>query len=1212
MLQKMSMVSVLTLVITSCAKDRPYEEVWKSTLTIPKDQFVSLTDEYLYMPSQLNSPMSNENVNSFWQGDEKLVRFQFTEKSLDAYKVNDDQRFDENVANLSPVISIPVEYKAYRCKENENKECSRQEEENLELEWNQKNYIIPRFDAMTVQEINTLEIFNFSSSCTQELDKRLVSYEWTDDTLNIEIEKVMKYNVNDFLCILPLFFSDDLSSGSYRIRELHSFVKLKSLASEDYQSVHYPITDHDEFGFFQTEKKTLNHVYDHSRKEINNLLHRWNPNRSSIEFYLDESFYKPENKVFLDGTNLGISRINMALESIGVKFRVKIMGRAKARSGDLRYNMINLIEDPLESGLLGYAPVAVNPKTGEIVHGHVNMYGGVLRQYVYMVYNSMVDLDVSKNQISDLSLMSSNEAMDSIKNIDQLKLIGKNQSERIKIAAKMTESHHQHQDNFHYHEHEIALLGAKDLNKRFENLQKERVKKRSLAFEKQLADKENEEFESERMIRKMANSKVCSSELISIAQTAKKVFPEIEKIEGIKGEDGRLRSWDTLNAQLQLRVSDAILPRMYVQTFVHEFGHILGLRHNFKGSYDAKNFYTPQEAQSLGLHTAPAYSSIMDYAQSDLNSLGTFGKYDLAALRFGYKREVENNKGNFINVTGSLSKMSSEIGVKGLELKTYEFCTDENAGLNTGCSRHDEGTTRKEIAMSYVQDYELGYKYRNFRNGRNVFKSTSLSNYISGLNWKFGRARLLFEDYEMLIDFFNGIFGSPFGELIMDIGCHEKTPEAFKKVCDSNADFINDAKDAVEIVGNMFLKILNTPDLTCYLELPDGKKIYETMEELFKQRYGLGWETTVVPKTCFDQKFVEVMSGIDIKVLGEAGKYFHSLQDPDGRFKYVDDIGNIGIWPDKLLALKFLTNRYLSNGGNIERIQANMITVPFIQKEVLNYFQHVLLGEALLRPTVFYDQEGKSVEVDNFVLSKDHHIPEQSDMRVIKAFGLPQTSSIDFVKAAIKTVKRYNKTHSLDYKEESRLFDNLLSVDAIRSTQAFSSEIDQTVINGIRYGANNENVLAQNLIDSIESEKFLKQLDPEIIKHVLNIKMGQYLVPESFSQIQKDALSILELASLVQIGELKKNGVELDRDFLVQSNGEEQGNVIWKFYSLPLDEIVIVIDFVKNITKVPAGNTDENINKLYQTKATLLDDFVNGALGKKNDIYKKSLEMMAD
>ena len=51
-------------------------------------------------------------------------------------------------------------------------------------------------------------------------------------------------------------------------------------------------------------------------------------------------------------------------------------------------------------------------------------------------------------------------------------------------------------------------------------------------------------------------------------------------------------------------------------------------------------------------------------------------------------------------------------------VKTYEFCTDENAGSNLTCNRFDEGTTLTEIIQSSINQYEQSYQFANKRDGR--------------------------------------------------------------------------------------------------------------------------------------------------------------------------------------------------------------------------------------------------------------------------------------------------------------------------------------------------------------------------------------------------------------------------------------------------------------------------------------------------------------
>src|SRR5690606_6857473 len=133
------------------------------------------------------------------------------------------------------------------------------------------------------------------------------------------------------------------------------------------------------------ERLVLNDEFDSQRQEQEVLLNRWNPNQKNGElvYYLSKSYNKPENKHILDATYKAMNIMNMGLARANAPFKLKFVqqkNNAKEISpGDLRYNTLVLIDDPLANGLLGYGPSVSNPITGEIVQAHVNMYGGVLK-----------------------------------------------------------------------------------------------------------------------------------------------------------------------------------------------------------------------------------------------------------------------------------------------------------------------------------------------------------------------------------------------------------------------------------------------------------------------------------------------------------------------------------------------------------------------------------------------------------------------------------------------------------------------------------------------------------------------------------------------------------------------------------------------------------------------------------------------------------------
>ncbi len=73
------------------------------------------------------------------------------------------------------------------------------------------------------------------------------------------------------------------------------------------------------------------------------------------------------------------------------------------------------------------------------------------------------------------------------------------------------------------------------------------------------------------------------------------INPEI--LEAIKGKfgSGELKAWEELSVTEKQFLLDLIMAEKFASTLIHELGHSLGLRHNFRGSEDVKNFYTKEE-----------------------------------------------------------------------------------------------------------------------------------------------------------------------------------------------------------------------------------------------------------------------------------------------------------------------------------------------------------------------------------------------------------------------------------------------------------------------------------------------------------------------------------------------------------------------------------------------------------------------------------------
>ena len=120
---------------------------------------------------------------------------------------------------------------------------------------------------------------------------------------------------------------------------------------------------------------------------------------------------------------------------------------------------------------------------------------------------------------------------------------------------------------------------------------------------------------------------------------------------------------------------EEFLQQALKEVVMHEVGHTLGLRHNFKASA----WKTLPEIEDAAKANEPTVASVMDYAPVNINPAGskqssyytsTIGPYDYWAIEYGYKviGSDENTE---------LAKIASRSGEAGLD-----YSTDEDTEAN--------------------------------------------------------------------------------------------------------------------------------------------------------------------------------------------------------------------------------------------------------------------------------------------------------------------------------------------------------------------------------------------------------------------------------------------------------------------------------------------------------------------------------------------------
>ncbi|MCP4914018.1 MAG: hypothetical protein GY909_12980 [Oligoflexia bacterium] len=1008
--------------IAGCAKKREYETVYKDPQIAGKS-VINTSAEFLYVPTSLGVPRFTEGQAPFVQGGERIVKFKFTEEGIVAMEMEKEAQFQDNDLNNKPILTIPVAYKAFRCSENSNKECTNKEEENTEIEWDAKTHFIPDFEGMKVHEADSVGLPNNDSSCFVKSGTKLVDYEMTNEVLNVELENTYEYSKSPS-CIERLFSSINTwrdferffeKNESFNSRQYYSFVRLDKIASPNYKAIDYPLKDHQVFGYFKTRNTSKN---VDQNEEDRYLVNRWDTQNGTkpIVYHLSKEFIKEENKYLLDATKKAFDRMNFSLQKNGVKMRLQLEVPKDAKSaknpGDLRNTMIVLVED-LASGLLGYGPSVANPKTGEIVKAHSNMYKGSLEMMAKNTYDGIVDLQQAQkiaaaNQIDlEKRVNLGNEAANNKNLKDIQERMEKRRQKVTSVDVNMRR----------------AIRAASRANLKealFKNLKEKDLISSQL---KSLGDDQQEAYKQylkkKEINEYLHRNNVYTAEMFNFQALGKATVKEIENIPGVKDENGNYLPWHFLADNVKEAIIPKLVTHAYIPTLVHEIGHNLGLRHNFHGSYDRANFYSAQERQELGIEGGSVYSSIMDYSYSELNTLSTLGRYDIAALKYAYNREVELSNGQMISAQG---KKVSE-----LPLKRYMFCTEENVSSDTTCNRFDEGTNIVELTKHFVDRYDSLYSALNVRGRRKHLSSDNdIFYYFNKMNI-LGRLRTIHERWQgWHAYFYRGDNASP----LAIQGCAGQFLD--------NYPFCNDLEEekiANEIAGNKLMEVATTPDKTCHAQISavvtetvgegdDAKEVQHvimgtetndgsvlpTDEFISLGEYIGRIEFTLphgqgryVPTSCFakdtygnpansvastlreehvaektaqacedyflskepemnEEKLNALCQSMDVKfaVIGETGKFHSNVRAAD-RVDVQEDVNDLeirGIWMDKLIAISHLTNNYLATMLGNNNFMSFMDIAPFrTQMDAL--MNHLANGAPLYRTNTFLTADKK-------------------------------------------------------------------------------------------------------------------------------------------------------------------------------------------------------------------------------------------------------------
>lgn len=684
-------------------------------------------------------------------------------------------------------------------------------------------------------------------ACFSTINSAEIKDEDLDNKLN---EGILNFSYSYSVSLVPECLSDYPTVSNYwesalqtthNVKERVSLVKYAPHSNSNYQIPFYAQRKlkfgaftianrkYDQFGHYGAdgteEAFPLIHDIRNGKKIIYTLggLSLNNPRRDQIIRASKEvvNEWNLTLKKALQGSDLERSEDIIELKIDGVDAE-------PGHLGDLNKNYIWIIEKQLESGPIGLAQPAANPRTGYIEAANVLIYENALLSLIGDFYKdqekyrkhdefiakllakSKADLDAENAEVMN-DFSEANKDTNSTNGSAQIN-ISLTSTSGLKVSSDLPKA----QEN--------KISSTKEFFEAIANKEKisgaaqmsvspvSRADFKTLVHNKGLSP-----------IAEQARSKVVNKNFISevyshlnksnswenddeIEAVANEVFLNQNRQTLSTDQRNRLTNQITkmrLRNQLKknitssspscsLEISSDLLNQSIFTTaddfyynsikyiLAHEIGHSLGLTHNFIASADKTNFEDR------------TYSSVMDYVYPSSFQYKGPGSYDIHALRAIYSQRLEKQDGKIISLDEILKESHtkswtefmqlSDDKIANLNLKPYQYCNDRDVGSSLKCQVWDSGTTATEITQNNIKKHIKFYHFANGAEDKLNFTWLGTGRYIKLLVRQFRPLRQVLSEYFVRI------------------------------LEDSDEGLLDDYREATTLAYQYFLSIIGTPD----------------------------------------------------------------------------------------------------------------------------------------------------------------------------------------------------------------------------------------------------------------------------------------------------------------------------------------------------------------------------------------------------------------
>jgi len=515
---------------------------------------------------------------------------------------------------------------------------------------------------------------------------------------------------------------------------------LKAPESPDYEPMDFRDDFFRRYGYFRTEYEVYDELRATRESDKRYFINRWNTDDDrQIVFTLSPSFPANDadlvawtqevvdswNRTLQDATgrddDVMVLRKNELLYDAEGMPVINNDGNPRYRYelGDMRYTFINYTTRPQNASPLGYGPSYADPDTGEIISGVVNVYGNWI-DFVVTRAMDLYDLVAGNCTVDDVAAgYYFNEETGKCDagtpdTISQSELNGQAVVHKTaEEAAAETDrvinfltpgmmAAYYPRTAFGTKLPKLTTEQLADMRQRLDVMLRHEMENKAPLNLAPLAALDGTGYETLMMPRssfgmalpgaRSASDPAVQETLSPVHRLSDEMFAEHRHEHSVAGHcriepdhyDAAVAGFVMRNKDMSREeIRRELRHWIYYTTTLHELGHVLGLRHNFRGSMDRANFHPQYEeewhkhwqdleelreeyAQDIQDGVPDAYreyvtkardianervrfsgASIMDYTgdweswYTDPNGTPGVPRYDRAAILFGYGHKIE-------------------------------------------------------------------------------------------------------------------------------------------------------------------------------------------------------------------------------------------------------------------------------------------------------------------------------------------------------------------------------------------------------------------------------------------------------------------------------------------------------------------------------------------------------------------------------------------